>query len=160
MLKRSKKHRVYELPDGQNIVMSATPGDHRAGENQLRDVRRALGIKQEPKPMRTAPRRDKKPPQRPVAVHAAPCNGNTLADQLRRSGAEESVLRTKISELQLENGVLKADNDLFRGCNEDFYKEIDELASELGSLKSYLRRCPVCRLRRWWSSKIRKSVVQ
>ncbi len=45
VLVRSSKHLVYRLPNGQNFVMPNTPGDHyRGANNQLKDLRRALGI--------------------------------------------------------------------------------------------------------------------
>jgi hypothetical protein len=43
VLKRRKKHLVYELPTGQNVVVSSTPSDVRAENNALREIRKASG---------------------------------------------------------------------------------------------------------------------
>lgn len=42
VLIRSHKHLVYRLPNGAIITMANTPGDRRADQNTLRDLRRAL----------------------------------------------------------------------------------------------------------------------
>jgi hypothetical protein len=57
-LKRSRKHLIWELPDGRKFTHSATPGDMRAYDNALSDLRKLLGIRRE---VRKNPERRKKP---------------------------------------------------------------------------------------------------
>lgn len=43
-LVRTKKHHVYEFPDGRHFTIAASPSDRRhAGMNAMRDLRRFLG---------------------------------------------------------------------------------------------------------------------
>ena len=42
VLVREKKHRVYRLPSGRNLVLSKTPSDRRTEANQIRDLRRLI----------------------------------------------------------------------------------------------------------------------
>ena len=41
---REGKHLVYRLPNGHNFVRAKTPSDYRIGQNNLRDLRRAMNI--------------------------------------------------------------------------------------------------------------------
>lgn len=41
-LVRAHKHQVWRLPDGRNFVMSSSPSDHRAAQNQMRTLKRML----------------------------------------------------------------------------------------------------------------------
>lgn len=62
VLQRKRKHEVWSLPNGQTFIRSCTPGDTRASKNQLRDLRKALGIVVEPvKSKREKPRETKRP---------------------------------------------------------------------------------------------------
>ena len=42
-LKRSRKHLVYELPNGKNVVVASTPSDFRAENHALREIRKVSG---------------------------------------------------------------------------------------------------------------------
>lgn len=56
VLVRKNRHLVYRLPNGQMYTMAATPSDFRAADNQLRQLRKVLGMKRETRknPGRTA----------------------------------------------------------------------------------------------------------
>lgn len=43
-LKRSKKHLVYELPNGRTFVTAKTPGDSRGDLNAICDLQAAAGV--------------------------------------------------------------------------------------------------------------------
>jgi hypothetical protein len=42
VLVRAKNHKVYRLPNGRNFVVSQSPSDYRAAQNQLCVLRRVL----------------------------------------------------------------------------------------------------------------------
>lgn len=44
VLKRRKKHEVWELPGGQNFTRACTPSDIRADSNNISDLKHAAGI--------------------------------------------------------------------------------------------------------------------
>lgn len=44
-LVRRRKHLVYRLPNGKNVVVASTPGDRRAVLNTIRDLKRAAEMK-------------------------------------------------------------------------------------------------------------------
>lgn len=96
-LKRSKKHLVFGMPNGENVVLAQTPSDVNAIRNQIKDVKRHL-----PKdPPRVAKVRSAKPGRSGEPRHQpAPSPNNLLADQLRAIGVVESTLRTQIEELE------------------------------------------------------------
>lgn len=76
-LKRHKKHLVYELPDGKNIVMSSTPSDFRAENNKIREISRIAGLNGQRGI--EGERREKK--NRPGRFESKPF-GTSMADQL------------------------------------------------------------------------------
>lgn len=41
---RSKRHNIYQLPNGRRIAIAQTSSDFRAEQNQLKDIRAALGL--------------------------------------------------------------------------------------------------------------------
>lgn len=41
-LERHNKHQVWRLPGGRIFVMSSSPSDHRAEQNQMRTLKRML----------------------------------------------------------------------------------------------------------------------
>jgi hypothetical protein len=44
VLARSKRHRVWQFPDGRVFALASTPSDHRAEANQYADLRKLLGL--------------------------------------------------------------------------------------------------------------------
>lgn len=58
VLKRANKHQVWELPDGRKFTHASTPGDVRAWDNALCNLRKLLGIKRQ---VRKNPDRRAKP---------------------------------------------------------------------------------------------------
>lgn len=102
-LKRSKKHLVYELPNGNAVTVSSTPSDSREEQNVLRDIRRAVGaVDPTPKPSTTknAPKRKPKPGRSDVPF--ARITASPLADALRSTGLVEQQLREQIAALESE----------------------------------------------------------
>ncbi len=55
VLVRHKRHAVFRLPNGRNFVMPSSPSDHRAEQNALKDLQRAL--KDNPIALTTHPRK-------------------------------------------------------------------------------------------------------
>lgn len=97
VLKRQKKHRVYELPNGKNVVLPSTPSDGRHGEeNSLTDIRKAAGVSKPKKVNRKTERREKQ--GRREADWSLKTNPLSVA--LTDSGLTEKLLRTRIVELE------------------------------------------------------------
>jgi hypothetical protein len=107
VLKRNKKHEVWELPNGQTFVRASTPGDSRAAFNELSQLRRCLGI--DDKRGEPGERRERKAKQKPArpAFDDKPKLSTGLADQLRVRGVAEDALRDEIEALKAENEALR-----------------------------------------------------
>lgn len=98
-LKRQKKHLVYELPNGRNVVTASTPSDYRAELNMIADIKKAAGVEREVKPPRTP--REKKPGRAESAeVWTIPQQHSPMAAALRDTGLVEAGLRAQITELE------------------------------------------------------------
>lgn len=101
-LKRQKKHLVYELPNGLNIVVAKTPGDARAIDNALRDIRSASGVDErdavrKADPAVRAARRRR--PGRAGAGVARWGNGTPMSEALSKAGLIEQQQRVEIARL-------------------------------------------------------------
>jgi hypothetical protein len=106
-LKREGKHHVYELPNGKNFVVSATPSDTRGELNALSDLRHALGVvKTKPTSEPRKPRKVK-PGRAPSESWGLPAESSPFASALRQSGLVEQQLRTRIGQLEAENAALQ-----------------------------------------------------
>ena len=71
VLRRKKKHEVWQFPNGRVFVRAATPSDHRADANNLSDLRKILGITPEPKmPGRPRPHKQRPTEPTPARTHA------------------------------------------------------------------------------------------
>lgn len=110
-LKRDKKHRVYELPNGKNFVIPSTPSDTRADLNAISDLRKVAGVEKPAKAPRKE-RRDK--PGRREADWSVPVN--PMAAALNSSGVLEKQLRDRIANLEREVAGCRADVAHYAGC--------------------------------------------
>jgi ribosomal protein S19E (S16A) len=143
VLKRRKKHLVYELPTGQNVVVSSTPSDVRAENNALREIRKASG-EARPATATVGERRERKhKPGRarePWTVKAP-----TMAAKLREAGVVERAQTTRIDELGRD--LVSMANELAIALNiaSDAFAESARTSDELSRLK----RTRWHRLGRW-----------
>lgn len=127
VLKRDKRHEVWQLPNGQMFTRSKTPSDFRAADNNLTDLKRALGIV-EPERGKPGERREKpNKPGREKRTTITP--SRTLRDQLTESGVLEEALRVQITDLEAK---------------------ISNQRLLLETLSGYTERCWGCKLRRFW----------
>lgn len=101
-LKRDKRHRVYELPNGQNLTVAQTPSDKlRHEDNVLRDLRKATGAVAV---HREGERRERR--KKPGRYESAsgqigiPAETSPFAAALRQTGLIEQQLRTRIGQLE------------------------------------------------------------
>lgn len=102
-LKRDKKHRVYELPNGKNFVIPSTPSDTRADLNAISDLRKVAGVEKPAKAPRKE-RRDK--PGRREADWSVPVN--PMAAALKDVGiVDEKFYLDRIAALENENAKLQ-----------------------------------------------------
>ena len=103
VLKRTSKHEVWELPNGQNFVQAHTPSDVRAGYNNLAVLQKLLDCKPIKGTGERREPRNKPGNQSPPVVHVADM-GN-LGEKLLAAGAVELALR---AELRRKNAELEA----------------------------------------------------
>lgn len=126
-LKRHRKHFVYEMPDGQNVVLSGTPKDPTTTKKkQITDIKRAAGI-HESKPAVIREKKHKPGRHGEARYRPAPPPNNAFADQLRTLGVTEKALRQEIADLQ----------------------------ETITELRAFRARCLLCRLRDWLTWKFR-----
>lgn len=92
MLKRRKKHEVWELPNGKIFVRSQTPSDRRSDVQDLRDLRHALDKIPEHKEGQRREKKRKAGRVESIKYERTP-SLNSLADQLRNSGIVEDALK-------------------------------------------------------------------
>lgn len=105
VLKRNKKHHVYELPNGNKVTVAATPGDNRSELNALADVRHAAGLVTESKvPTEFRNRKVERKPGRIDPAPALPAftGSSALAAALSQSGVVEDSLRQEVARLRVE----------------------------------------------------------
>lgn len=104
-LVRAKKHLVFRLPTGANLVVSKTPSDRRSELAAAADLRHALGaIPEHREGVRRERRR--KPGRQGSKYRATPCVNSAMADALRVHGAAEAVLRAENDELREQIAAL------------------------------------------------------
>jgi chromosome segregation ATPase len=108
VLKRDRKHRVYELPNGQTLVVARTASDYRAEQNTLRDLRHALG---------ETPAVKAEEPSRKEKV-AKPGRQDDRAwgglQEAQDATTRRQQLRTRIAELEAKVSELEADHEAYR----------------------------------------------
>lgn len=120
VLKRSKKHLVYGLPNGLSFTVAQTPSDSRAEDNALTDLKHALSDNT-PRLAVVNPRREKKqkpgrqtptslPQMSPLAA-ALKSSGVTESAELVKARETENKLRWQIHELQGEKALAEIQRD-------------------------------------------------
>ena len=110
-LKRQKKHLVYELPNGKNVVVSKTPSDRRSEQNTLRDIAKVAGVEKAEK-IASKPRRPK--PGRPEPTWTISPNAGGMAAALSSSGIVEKQLRAEKAGLERRIVTLEKELRLIR----------------------------------------------
>lgn len=100
VLKRSKKHLVYELPNGKKFTTAATPSDKRSDLNGISDLRHAAGVVVAVKEAKAARDRKVKPGRR-EPIWSIPVNPMSAA--LRQAGVSEKHYQDRIAALEEEN---------------------------------------------------------
>lgn len=93
VLKRRKKHEVWELPNGKTLVRSQTPSDRRSDAQDLKELRHALGQVPEHKEGERREKKRKTKRAETVKYDRTAPSLNSLADQLRTSGVVEEALK-------------------------------------------------------------------
>ncbi len=102
VLKRDKKHHVYELPNGNKVTVAATPGDNRSELNALADVRHAAGLVTESKVPTEF--RNRKVERKPGRIDPAPAfeTSTVMGAALSKAGVVEERLRAEVARLRAE----------------------------------------------------------
>lgn len=103
-LQRSTKHLVWKFPSGAVFVQASTPSDQRACLNNLRDLRRVLGIDNtgkgegERRPTRNKPGRDGKITTADISRSLS----SSMAEALALAGTSQAFLEEENERLNRE----------------------------------------------------------
>lgn len=116
VLKRSKKHLVYELPNGKSFTLPSTPSDTRADLNAISDLRKVAGVVKEVKP----PRKERREKQgRREADWTLPVN--TMASALKSAKVvDEQFYLDRIAALESENARISAQSEAYGNAAFEF----------------------------------------
>ncbi len=115
VLKRSKRHEIWKLPNGKALTRAKTPSDCMGDRNNLTDLRKQLG---ESDPQRGAPgerrvKRNKPGRDHHPRITAAPKN-TVFAEKLSAAGIVEAELRARIRSLgktiHRQNNIIRKQN--------------------------------------------------
>lgn len=104
VLKRQRKHEVYELPNGKNFVRAKTPSDTKSDLNNLSDLKHQLQIVT-PRKIGAAPSRaklSKAKPTKQVSTERMKSKvaSLSLAESLRMAGLTDDVIRDRVSDIE------------------------------------------------------------
>jgi len=99
-LKRTKKHLVYELPNGRTVVVSSTPGDPNSDWYTLRDIRAAADVPRKPTVVSAPKEKRRKPGRQESKGWSLPSDFTPMAEAFRQSGLVEQQLRSQIRDLE------------------------------------------------------------
>lgn len=133
VLKRRRKHEVYELPNGQNFVRASTPSDRKGDLNNLSDLKHQLKVVV-PKKIGAAPSRAKlsrAKPRKTVSTERMKSKvaSLSLAESLRMAGLTDDVLRDRV---------------------EAFESRLSEIEARLCRAEEHRATCLACRFVDWW----------
>lgn len=134
-LVRTKRHNVWKFPDGRIFTTAQSPSDFRASNNQLRDLKRLLGLNG----VRGVAGERRVPQNKPGVARPSRVTASVdsvLQEKLRMVGLVEDGLKVKLATLAIELRESRAANHR---------KKI-----QLRQVNEHCVRCLGCRLRRWW----------
>jgi len=134
-LTRTKRHFIYKFPDGKTFTRACTPSDFRAENNQLRDLRRLLGLHGE----RGAPGARREARNKPGVTTTAkitPSIDGRLQEALQTSGVALSAAEDKIAALRIQ---------LWESRRANHRKKV-----QLRGIQYHCVKCWGCKLRRFW----------
>lgn len=142
---RHKKHQVWRFPDGRIYVQASTPSDFRSAGNNLRDLRKMLGLgKERGKPGERREKAVKCRPATPPTRRITPSASTAMLDALRKNGLVEDALNARIGVLTVELRNSRKANTRRRMA--------------LRQMHAHCAECWGCRLARW-VRKIRARLV-
>lgn len=133
VLKRTRKHEVWSLPNGKNFVRGKTPSDQRSDDNNLSDLKHALQVV---KPVAVEGERKPKRIKRgaaPAKTQYKRAETLSLAQSLRMAGLTDDALRDRMSAQETRMG---------------------QLEQRLSDAEAHIENCWACRLSGWLKSKV------
>lgn len=132
VLKRTRKHEVWSLPNGKNFVRGKTPSDRRSDDNNLSDLKHALQVV---KPVAVEgerkPKRIKRGPA-PAKTQYKRAETLSLAQSLRLAGLTDDALRDRLNAHEAR---------------------MNELEQRLVAVEAHIETCWACRLSSWLKAK-------
>lgn len=100
-LTRTNRHLVYKFPDGRMFTCSSTPSDVHAVDQQLRDLKRILGL-HGVRGVAGERRCRAVKPGREQTARITPSVNTAIFDAMRKAGLVEARLQDKVAALTLE----------------------------------------------------------
>lgn len=141
-LKRAKKHKVFALPNGQNVVIASTPSDRRSEDNALRDIHKAAGVQRAEKAPAKPKAERRAKPGRPEPQWTLK---GGMAEALRVAGVVDQQRIDRITELEAQ---LYASEGAYKRCREEL-KRCRESAGDTLRELSRLNATRWVRIGRW-----------
>jgi len=145
---RSRKHKVYRLPNGRNYIESTTPSTP-SDLNRLAALRKALDLPNTRG--QEGERRDKKPLDKKPKTQTKyqPFEGASFAEKLQLQGVRESALETELQSLRDEMEMLIYHSEVSISQLQD---QISNQLSTISNLTKSLEaekqaKCWICRLK-------------
>lgn len=134
VLKRSRKHQVYELPNGKNFVRASTPSDSKSDLNNLSDLNHQLEIVV------------------PKKIGAAPSRAKTLRAKPKKQVSTERM-KSKVASLSLAESLRMAGltDDALRDQVAAIGSRVAEIEERQQRIEEHQSRCPACRFMNWWN---------
>lgn len=134
-LTRTKRHLVYKFPDGKMFTKACTPSDFRAENNQLRDLKKLLGLYGErgiPGVRRVAKQKPGVERERRIT----PSVDGKLQEALQTSGLALLAAEDRIAALTLQLADSRRANHRKK--------------FQLRVTQKHCIACWGCKARRWW----------
>lgn len=138
VLVRTKRHNVWKFPDGKTFTAAQSRSDIHAEDNQLRDLKRLLGLNA-PDRGRPGVRRDRKYKPGITRAPVIRSSGGVMSEKLLEAGIVADSLKAKLATAQIELADSRAANHR---------KKL-----QLRGLQRHCLECWGCRLWRWWRKK-------
>jgi len=138
-LKNRKKHLVFAVPGGRNIVLPHKAKDNETVSTQVRELKKHLGEDAPAAPKVTRPRRSKPGRQGEARHQPPPPPNNPLAEQLRVLGITETALKQELHQAIRERDMAIQERDNLRDWSAELQQQIEA--------------CWLCRFKKWWVGK-------
>lgn len=137
VLLRHRKHLIWKFPSGRLLVQSSTPSDVNAEFNQLREIRRIIGVDNARGAAGERRERSNRPGRAADGTKIHHSANTAMLDALRKVALTEDALNAKIATLTIELRSTRRANRRKR--------------VQLHRLHAHCKACWGCAIKRAWN---------